>query len=95
MSKRPTPTEIRDHYRPNVEALDTDNLLRMVRGGDCFAKGAPQYIKKELHIMTTEKNTKWVCPKCPFKLTTLPTPYPPTHRCTKTTKTATTMKADK
>ena len=45
--------------------------------------------------MTTEKNTKWVCPKCPFKLTTLPTPYPPTHRCTKTTKTATTMKADK
>ena len=53
MSKRPTPTEIRDHYRPNVEALGNDDLLRMVRGGDCFAKGAPQYIKKELQTLAT------------------------------------------
>ena len=40
-------------------------------------------------------HTKWACPKCPFKLTTLPTPYPPTHRCTPATKTTTTLKAVK
>lgn len=46
MSKRPTPTEIREHYRPNVEALSTSDLLRMVRGD--FEKGTPKYIKQEL-----------------------------------------------
>jgi len=46
MSKRPTPTEIREHYRPDVEALSTPDLLRMVRGE--FEKGTPKYIKQEL-----------------------------------------------
>ena len=46
MSKRPTPTEIRKHYRPDVEALSTRDLLRMVKGD--FEKGTPKYIKQEL-----------------------------------------------
>lgn len=46
MSKRPTPAEIREHYRPNVEALSTPDLFRMVRGD--FEKGTPKYIKTEL-----------------------------------------------
>jgi len=46
MSKRPTPTEIREHYRPDVEALSTADLLRMVRGD--LEKGTPKYIEREL-----------------------------------------------
>lgn len=46
MSKRPTPTEIKEHYRPDVEALSTPDLLRMVRGE--FEKGTPKYIEREL-----------------------------------------------
>jgi hypothetical protein len=61
MSKRPTPTEIRDAYRPNVEALSRTDLLRMVRGGDCFAKGTPQYIKKELqHLANIEARSRGI-----------------------------------
>ena len=61
MSKRPTPTQIRDEYRPNVEALSTSDLLRMVRGGDCFAKGTPQYIKKELqHLAHIEAKSRGI-----------------------------------
>ncbi len=37
--------------------------------------------------VTVTKHTKWKCPGCKKKLTTLPTATPPTHRCTtKTTK---------
>jgi|SaaInlV_120m_DNA_3_1039746.scaffolds.fasta_scaffold110571_1 hypothetical protein len=53
MSKRPTPQEIRDHYRPNVEALSTSDLLRLVRGG--VEKNTPQYIKKELERLANDE----------------------------------------
>jgi hypothetical protein len=59
MSKRPTPTEIRDHYRPNIEALTTRDLLRMVRGD--FEKGTPKYIKKELqHLANIEARSRGI-----------------------------------
>lgn len=43
--------------------------------------------------MSADMHTKWACPTCKYKLTTLPTPYAPTHRCTPITKTVTTLKA--
>jgi hypothetical protein len=46
MSTHPTPAEIQAHYRANVEALSTPDLLRMVRGD--FAPGTPAYIRKPL-----------------------------------------------
>ena len=59
MSKRPTPQEIRDHYRPNVEALSTSDLLRLVKGG--VEKGTPQYIKKELqHLASVEAQSRGI-----------------------------------
>lgn len=53
MSKRPTPTQIRDNYRPGIEALATDDLLRMAKMSANFATGTPQYIKKELQTLAT------------------------------------------
>ena len=59
MSKRPTPTQIRDHYRPNVEALSRTDLLRLVRGD--VEKGTPQYIKKELqHLANNEAQSRGI-----------------------------------
>jgi hypothetical protein len=47
MSKRPTPTEIREHYKPDVEAMRTSDLLRMATD-EGFEKRTPKYIKTEL-----------------------------------------------
>jgi hypothetical protein len=44
--------------------------------------------------LTADNHTKWFCPakSCSFTITTLPTPYAPTHRCTPITSTTTTLK---
>lgn len=51
MAKRPTAQEVREHYRADVEALSTQDLLRMVRGD--FEKGTPQYLAKPLRELAT------------------------------------------
>ena len=43
---RPTADEVQAHYRPDVEALNTQDLLRMVRGD--FEPGTPAYIARPL-----------------------------------------------
>jgi hypothetical protein len=56
MSKRPTPQEIRDHYRPNVEALSTSDLLRMA-DSEGFSKVTPKYIRTELVSLAIDECT--------------------------------------
>lgn len=56
MSKRPTPTAIRDHYRDNVAALRPIDLARMVRGE--FEPATPKYIRKELLYLANEESLK-------------------------------------
>lgn len=53
MSNRPTEAEVQEHYRPNVEALDTADLLRMVKG-DGFATDTPKYIRKALQGLASK-----------------------------------------
>jgi len=59
MSYRPSPQAIRDAFRPDVEALSTPDLLRLVRGG--VEKGTPQYVKKELqHLASVEAQSRGI-----------------------------------
>jgi len=50
--RRPSVTDIREHYRPNVEALSDMDLLRMVRGD--FEKGTPKYIAGPLSDLASD-----------------------------------------
>ena len=50
--RRPSVTEIKEHYRTNVETLNERDLLRMVRGD--FEKGTPKYIAGPLQDLAFE-----------------------------------------
>jgi hypothetical protein len=51
-SKRPTPQQVRDHYRADIEALPTPDLLRMVRGD--FEPGTPAYFSEPMRDVAIE-----------------------------------------